>query len=347
MARENQVLLNGQIVKMRKTKREDEIVQITIGLYVMRRPLTKMGNRSAETKCDTVLVVVRDKEQIRYLENQNAAKGDMLEVSGVYCTLNGMKKFFCKECNGENSYVGTMTFVHPKCLRLSEIHPKRYEVVTLSELERHYSKEEINQLLNSRKTFTGEIIGIEDLGADEDGTVKVRLTVREKVKDSDVLRWLRWMGEISNRIYVIGNVCADPVYNPIDNGGRVCTYQIGVNRKLYIKEDSPDDRADFPWVKSLGDQADKDYQAIHEGSLVWIDGSIQAREGFVIEKTCEHCGATCHIKGSAMEIVPHYVEYLANCEHIADDEEEDEELFLEDGEEQKENTANSIPSEQE
>lgn len=344
MARENQVLLNGQIATMKWTKKDDVVVQITIGLLVMRRIPIKMGNRSAEARCDTVIVVVRDKDQISKLEQQKAAIGDMLGVSGVYCTLNGTKSFYCKACGKKNSYVGTMTFVHPKCLWITELAPKQYETITLTALERHYTKEEINELLNSRKTFQGEIIGVKELGTDDEGNVKVQLTVREKMKDSKILNWLREMSEISNRVYIIGNVCADPVYNPIDNGGRVCTYQIGVNRKLYIKEDAPDDRADFPWIKSLGDQADKDYEAIHEGSLVWIDGSIQAREGFTVEKNCEYCNATCNVKDKTMEIVPYYVEYLSNCNPIMEDEED---MTFEDGEAQDGDNAENTSPEQE
>lgn len=327
-------------------KKDDEIVQIVIGLLVMRRPVLKMGNRTGDIKYDTVIIVIRDSNQIQYLEDMNAAEGDMLEVSGVYSTLNVIKSYYCKKCSTKNSFTGTMAYVHPKCIRLSEIHPKCYETVVLSELERHFTKEEINSILNSRKTTKGEIIKIKDLGADEHGNVRVLLTVRDKIKDSDVIRWLRQMSEISNRIYLIGNVCAEPVYNPIDNGGRVCTYQIGVNRKLYIKEDDPDSKADYPWIKSLGDQADKDAQAIHKGSLLWIDGSIQARDGYEIEKTCEFCGETCHVKGSTMEVVPHYVEYLAGCDPVSEEDEDEDYIELEDGEEQNDNYAEENTSEE-
>lgn len=323
MAIENQVILNGQIRTIRKAKKDSETVQVTIGLMVIRRPKTVTGNRAGDLRSDVVLVLVREKRLIEYLEERKAAVGDMLEVSGVYCTLHGMKTFHCKHCGMKNSFEGTISFVNPLCLRLDEIHPKRMETVSLTELERHSDKEEIMEILKERKSFPGEILAIEDLGPTKDGSYRIRLTVREKISDGDLIKWLRWMGEISNRIYIMGNVCADPSYNPIDNGGRVCTYQLGINRKVFIREDDPSVRADFPWVKSLGDQADKDRDALMKGSLVFIDGSIQARDDFLMDKKCENCGEITKVKGQAMEIIPYSVEYLRNC-ITSSDEDEDE-----------------------
>lgn len=325
MAIENQVILNGQIRSLQKIRNKGDIVQITAGVLVMRRPKTIVGNRSGDIKTDIVVVTIRNEEMIKYMEEKNAATGDIIEVAGVYCTLRGMKTFYCKHCGTKNSFEGSVSFVHPLCIKVSELNPKRAEIVRLSPAERKETADNIKKILMERKSFKGDIIGIKDLGEKDDGFSEVRVISREEIKDKDVLKYLQWMGEISNRIYIMGNVCADPTYNPKDNGGRVCTYQLGINRKLFIKEDDPDIRADYPWVKSLGDQADKDNVAIRKGSLVFIDGSIQAREDFIMEKQCENCGETCKVKGQAMEIVPYSVEYLRNCNTDFEDEKDDDE----------------------
>ena len=325
MAIENQVILNGQIKSLRKLKdsKTKDIVQIIIGVLCMRRPRTIVGNKTGDIKTDIVLVMVRNETLIKYIIDKKAVEGDLIEVAGVYCTLRGMKTFYCKNCGAENTFEGTISFVHPMCIKISELNPPHTEIIQLTPAERMSSKEEIKQLLMEKKTFPGNIIEINDMGEDANGYSNIRITSKETPKDEDVLKYLQWMGEISNRIYIMGNVCAEPTYNPIDNGGRVCTYQLGINRKVFIMEDSPDIRSDYPWVKSLGDQADKDHIALTTGSLVFIDGSVQAREDFVMEKTCDTCGETCKVKGQAMEIVPYSVEYLRNCN--TDFEEKDDE----------------------
>ena len=324
MAIENRVLLNGIIQNIRKIKESDkQIVQITIGLQVVRRPDVAYGNENGTLKSDIVLVHIREKEKIEYLQKENASQGDLLEVFGVFCTLRGIKHFICK-CGAKNSYEGTMSFVHPLYLRLSEIHPKTMEVVSISEKERDGSKEEILEVLRLRKNAPGSIIATKYLGQNEsDMRHYFSLTIREKVSDKDVRDYLKSLDEVSNHIYAMGNLCNDPQYNPIERGGRVCTYQLGINRKVYIESDGPNVRTDYPWIKSLGDQADKDRDMLEKGSLVYIDGSIQARDKFFIEKECCECGQTCKLLGRAMEIVPYSVEYLRDFKNPCLDETDD------------------------
>lgn len=313
MAIENQILLNGQIRSIRKiTDEMKNVIQVAIGLLVMRRPQVMTGNKDGHHKMDVVTVIVRDKILIKYLVDKKVAKGDMLEVAGVFCTLRSIKKFICPTCGAENSFEGSTSFVHPLCIRLVEIKPKNVENVLLNEEERRLPKDKLYHVLCEKKSFPGNIIKIRELPKQEN-MYCVNLTVRESSTDEEVIKWLQWMNEISNRIYIMGNLCADPVYNPKSNGGRVCTYQLGINRKVYIREDDPNVRADYPFVKSLGDQADKDRDALRKGSLIFIDGSIQARDDFTMKKVCTTCNTECEVKGAAMEIVPYSVEYLHNC----------------------------------
>lgn len=346
MAIENKVILNGQINGIRAVTNDDgEVALCTIGLHVIRRPQPKLGNQKGDIRNDVVLVHVQDPDMIKYLSDHRATTGDMMEVVGVLCTKHGPKSYICKECGAKNTYDGTTCYVHPLCIRLVEIHPKRFETVLLSPAERHGKHDVVMNTLVSKKTLPGQIIGIKALEQDkETGAYPFMLTVREPLTGEDVMNSLMWVSEISNRIFAIGNLCEDPEFTQEGNGPRVCTYQLGINRKVFIKEDDPVNRADFPWIKSFGDQAEKDRDCLTQGSLVYIDGSIQVRENFTVKRECENCGAINHLKGKAVEIVPYSVEYLRNCILPSDEEEgipledvndEEAENYAEDEEEEE------------
>lgn len=122
-------------------------------------------------------------------------------------------------------------------------------------------------------------------------------------------------GEVSNYVNIIGTLCRDvQFYN--ENHMRVCTYQVAVNRKLHIEQDPPEIRTDYIWVKSLGEQAEKDAQALHMGSRIVVIGSLQSRNrvqgDYSVSHTCIHCGAENKLLGDTMEVVPYSVEYLEN-----------------------------------
>lgn len=326
MAIQNQIILNGQIKKIRNILNEEKnVIQMNIALLVIRRPQVAVGNKKGDIKTDIVQVWARDKKIIDYLCKHNVTEGDMLEVSGVFCTLRSKKHYICSDCGEKNTYEGSSSFIHPMCVRLDELTSKNVEIINLSESERHLSRDEIMGILRERKTFEGNIIQTKELEK-LNNIYRVQVTVMKSPTDEMVKNWLLWMAEISNRIYLIGNLCNDPSYNPIDNGGRVCTYQLGINRKVFIKDDDPNVRADYPWIKSLGEQADKDREALRKGSLVFIEGSVQGKQDFVVKKTCAFCGSVNHKMDSAMEIVPYSVEYLKNCLSIEDDEDSFEEI---------------------
>ena len=105
MAIQNQIILNGQITTLRKVIGEEKnVVQITLSLLVVSRPQIADGNKRGDIKTNDVLVIARDKKIIDYLLDKKAAIGDMLEVSGVFCTLRAKKHFICPNCNERNTY---------------------------------------------------------------------------------------------------------------------------------------------------------------------------------------------------------------------------------------------------
>lgn len=128
--------------------------------------------------------------------------------------------------------------------------------------------------------------------------------------------------EISNQAIVLGMLWNNPAYFKTKHGLIVTQYQLITERKYRIKTDDPDLRTDWPWVKSYGEQAIEDRMRLQKGSLVIIDGFIQARN--VRRKTkCACCGEIYEWNDRTMEIVPFDTEYLKNykTDQILEDEE--------------------------
>ena len=115
--------------------------------------------------------------------------------------------------------------------------------------------------------------------------------------------------EVSNEVYVCGSLTHDPKYFKTKKGTIITQYQIALGRKYHIKEDDPEIRTDWPWVKSYGEQAIEDRLRLKEGSVVIIDGTIQART--VHRKTkCKNCGRIYPWDDHTLELVPYDVEYV-------------------------------------
>lgn len=114
--------------------------------------------------------------------------------------------------------------------------------------------------------------------------------------------------EMSNEIQLMGNLCADPTQW---ENGNATAYQLGVNRKFFQKTDDPSIVADYPYIRSYGDQAINDAEALHKSSTVLVDGFLKMRK-FNRQSVCPYCGATRNWSDYVMEAVPYSVEYIAN-----------------------------------
>lgn len=125
------------------------------------------------------------------------------------------------------------------------------------------------------------------------------------------LKYLSGLREISNQVFLLGTLCRDPKKISPKEGLIVTQYQIALNRKYFIRSDPPEIKADYPWVKSYGENAVEDKKRLHTGSKVFIDGCLQARS---VQKhaVCTECGEKYDWKDRAMEIVPYETEYIAD-----------------------------------
>lgn len=122
--------------------------------------------------------------------------------------------------------------------------------------------------------------------------------------------------EISNQVIVAGNVCNDP--ESFKGNGPIQTqYQLAVNRKFRVKEDSPEIKTDYPWIKSYGENAKNDMAFINKGGSVLVEGYIQTRE-FKQTLVCEECGEEFLTDDQTLEITPYSTEYLIGCNSMED-----------------------------
>ena len=141
------------------------------------------------------------------------------------------------------------------------------------------------------------------------------LKVESGFSENQGFEYLRKHCEFSNQCIVAGNLCTDPIYYKYPNGMSQVQYQIALNRKFRVKEDPPETKTDFPWVKSQGENAESDRKFLVNGSSVLIEGFVQTRN--INQKvSCEECESEYSYKDQAMEIVPYSTEYLLNCRTI-------------------------------
>lgn len=140
----------------------------------------------------------------------------------------------------------------------------------------------------------------------------IYLSKREHGEDgAECLELLKKHQEISNEALIVGTLCREPKTLKAKSGINITQYQIATNRKFKIREDSPDTKTDWPWVKSYGEQAKMDKRYLHTGSVILMDGILQARK-VTRTNTCEHCKKEYEWKDRIMELVPYSVEYLQN-----------------------------------
>nr|WP_303180708.1 single-stranded DNA-binding protein [Lachnoclostridium phocaeense] len=141
-------------------------------------------------------------------------------------------------------------------------------------------------------------------------------------------RYLDTLIEVSNDIKIFGTLCRTPEYYETETHLRQCQFQLATNRIRRIREDGPDKRTDYPWVKVFGERALECAQSLRMNSTIYINGAIQVRtpDQVII---CPRCGKTYRKKVTTMEIVPYHIEYINNCTIPESQREEEEGLDFE------------------
>ena len=116
----------------------------------------------------------------------------------------------------------------------------------------------------------------------------------------------------SNKLLMLGNVCSEVKFHKGEKYDS-CVYQVGSDRKFFIKEDDPDTRSDFPIINTYGAQARKDTLALKKSSLIYIDGYLRSKE-FSRKTICssEACKKEYQWKDNVMDIIAYDVQYCSN-----------------------------------
>lgn len=124
--------------------------------------------------------------------------------------------------------------------------------------------------------------------------------------------------EISHQILLMGNVVTHPEFITLKTGIPCCRYKLGVDRRYYLKTEA-DIKADYPWVYSYGEQAERDYRYLigadkdkeEQGTLVLEKVFMHNRTGKA-KQVCAACGQEYTYPLTVTDFVPYSVEYLEN-----------------------------------
>ena len=271
MAKENKVIINGQISGYSDEKEmfgQEYRRKIRIRIRTLRPQLDVFkGENSPEYVPENITVFFRDEEQIWELSQMKPSVGDMMEVYGTLIT---------------RPY-----FYRTPCTSMEEDIPKDDNVIYVQGVMT------VVRPLFFRVTERREESGYEDI----------------KTHKDEIEEWGRNLTldriAISNSIHIIGNLCADP--HPLftsDRGVDICTYQIATSRSIYIPEEPPAQDTDFPWVRSFGEDAVKDSEILKRGSLVHIDGFLQARFNYEQYINCRDLEFMCPFYKKSTDFVP-------------------------------------------
>lgn len=190
--------------------------------------------------------------------------------------------------------------------------------------------------------------------------IKIDIVSRDN-SPNEAFKYITANKEISNQLYFFGTLMTDPIEMKFGNKKVLCQYQVASGRKYIIKDDDPNVRYDYPWVKSYGDNAIEDKKRLYKGSEVFLDGFLQTRyfkRKFVCGQAHDDkgkplydeatgqpliakdelgnfvgCGEENYSNDYTTEIVPYEVEYLANYKTDKVLEEESKDFVEERGEE--------------
>ena len=360
MATINKTVLRGiieEVNKKFKKKTEDEnnppLVEIRVTIKCVRRPYVLTGKNELNARTDYILVKIRDKDQLEYVVKCDPQPGDEMDVIGLYCTMRGKKQFDCGGCGKRNYYEGVVTYVAPAEVRVIRRRERCFEEVELSKMER-FNREQLDDghghtiprfvyTARSRLKHSGSEWKVltEDYSQGENGRFETINGIRqpmytikfELIKARDTASekpFLLSIGEMSNWVLIIGQLVNDPVLYTEGKDGkeiRMCTFQLGLDRKMHILADGPYVYADYPYIRTFGEEAEHHSVALRRGSLVAVEGAVQQRSHIPVRRVCQFCGREMELNDRTQDIVAYSVEYLNDYQKTARDMTSDKEML--------------------
>ncbi len=80
-----------------------------------------------------------------------------------------------------------------------------------------------------------------------------------------------------NKVFVLGNLTADPISRALPSGQPVANFGLATNRIFYDKDRQKQQQAEFHNIVAFGRTAEIAQQYLKKGSMVLIEGRIQTR----------------------------------------------------------------------
>jgi len=80
-----------------------------------------------------------------------------------------------------------------------------------------------------------------------------------------------------NKVFVLGNLTADPDVRSLPSGQSVVNFRIATNRVFYNKNKEKQEQVEFHNIVAFGRTAEIIEQYLKKGSLVLIEGRLQTR----------------------------------------------------------------------
>jgi len=80
-----------------------------------------------------------------------------------------------------------------------------------------------------------------------------------------------------NKVFVLGNLTADPISRALPSGQPVANFGLATNRIFYDKDRQKQQQTEFHNIVAFGRTAEIAQQYLKKGSMVLIEGRIQTR----------------------------------------------------------------------
>jgi len=80
-----------------------------------------------------------------------------------------------------------------------------------------------------------------------------------------------------NKVFVLGNLTADPIIRALPSGQSVVNFGLATNRIFYNKDRQKQQQTEFHNIVAFGRNAEIAQQYLRKGSMVLIEGRIQTR----------------------------------------------------------------------
>ena len=80
-----------------------------------------------------------------------------------------------------------------------------------------------------------------------------------------------------NKVFVLGNLTADPIARALPSGQSVVNFGLATNRIFYDKDRQKQQQTEFHNIVAFGKIAEIAQQYLKKGSMVLIEGRIQTR----------------------------------------------------------------------